>query len=840
MDAKSATQLIKSSIALVDAMAMADIEFTSTTGDAWKARCFLHEEQVPSLTISPKKGLFHCFSTGCNASGDVVSFYQQRYRLSFGEAIKKLADDFGLEIGLDGGSGQAQGRLLMLMGKMTDAFHDALMRGSQGAVARTYAKRRGVKDDTLRAFKVGYSPSVEFATGVAKRAGATDTELRLLGCGRRIAYQSKLIFPVSHPSGRWQVHHSGDFQRKDKDAPKYVGPAGDNPLQWEGAVFGLDVARKNANPKDRLVLVEGFFDALVLHSSGIKSVASALGSSPSAQQVGVLREHNFLNITVVFDQDKAGIAGVKKLVKSGTHGLSVRVGSLPSGDPDEYVLKHGIEGFQALMDQATTLGDFLIGSLAKLLAGGLGHKVEAVRELHGILTHLPAYESGLAYAELASILGVPAEDLRDAGVQADAPDTAASELALLAASVQEPSSLIEVKNAVGAREVWSTSKHRQLWLAIVEQHNKGVHEFTPDLLGRALPDGTEIPPLWDTPFGSVPYHLGVVKDAYMRRTLANSAKRLISATYDGHRDVVTVASEHLADIAGKLVTTEKREFTAPEQVEMLMSYIQERIGNNGTMPGIELGNRWKKLTDLLLGWQPSYHYMISALPKVGKTNLMLNFAKETIIERKVPGAIISLEMRERDLGLRLLSIMTGISNTRMKMGAVTEQEQATIEQAAVRYHEAPLHLVNAAGMTISEITSLMRKLRYVNGVEHFYLDYIQLIENPGKKEFHVAHTEVSRSLKNTISQLNVPLISMSQLGRAGIEGGGSAYIAGGMSYSRDCDFSAILKRRTEEDLMEDPVGNLTLDIDMNRHGESGSFIRLDFTPENLQIEEAAT
>lgn len=832
---------LKNFLSIGDVMLYYGVEFASMSGKSWKAKCWRHSDSTPSVSVSIDKGLFHCFSTGCDVSGDIVSFYQQYFNVEAPEAAKRLAEEFGVDaspfIALDQ-SGQTRERHFRIIGAITDACHSQL-RAVAGAKALAYVKKRGVDNATIDTFKLGFSQSPEFITKIAVANGATQGDCKALGLSLKYSYGNTILFPI-YSGGRPAFFYSKSLSGVNGEGPKYVGPGASHPLRGQGQMFGLQIARAHVREAKNLTLVEGFFDALVLHSKGFKNTVCMLGSSPRPDQMKIFNDIHVPQVTVLFDPDKAGTAGVMSAIKARQGTLKLKVGFIPEGDPDEYVIAHGKDALQSILDQSISAVDFILGAeIDNITAGDLGDRAGTIGTLVDLSKHLPKNEASLFFAEINKLTGVPVEDLMDSITVSEQPKGAESEAIVLAACLKDEMSMLQAENKFKGRNVWSVNRNFYIWNALTKLKKQKVIEYTPELVRQTVTEvklNGELDSLFTRDFSNFEYHANLVFDGYIRRTVRKSADKLLRGATDQSRDASDVISDHLSTLAKDVAGDGSKEFTSQQQVETAMDYIHSRMESDDEVPGIQLGADWRQLTQLTLGWQPSRMYLISALPKVGKTSLALNWTAEAAIKQRIPWVYFNLEMSERDLSLRILSILSGISNTRLAMGAIGDPEIVKLDEAAELYHQAPLYVVNAAGMMLPEIVNLMRKYVYSHGVRGVTMDYIQLIRhNNTKLQYWERHQDISTELKSAITELGIPLIGVSQLSKAATQGGGAANMGGAFKYLQDCDMAMELVKRDKDD--PSASGNLLLNIEYNRHGSGESSIDLMFDPESLRVRE---
>jgi len=337
-------------------------------GRHFKALCPFHKEKTPSFTVNTDKQIFHCF--GCGVGGNVFGFLIQHDRLTFPEAVRQLAEHVGVTVPerserserSDHGHIEA---LASLMEKVCQYYERMLAHPQQGRVAREYLQARGVTDATRAAFRLGLAP--DGWDHLVNAAGATQIspqQLEQAGLtlrGQRGAYdrfRNRLIFPIL--DARKRVIGFGGRSLDDRE-PKYLNSPETLLYQKSRALFGLAQAKEALTASKRAVIVEGYFDCVMLAQTEIANVVSPLGTALTAEQVRLLRRYAH-EVILAFDPDAAGeqatLRGIDLLIETG---LEVRVAQLPAGiDPDELVRAHGRAAIVGRLDQSVTILEFLL------------------------------------------------------------------------------------------------------------------------------------------------------------------------------------------------------------------------------------------------------------------------------------------------------------------------------------------------------------------------------------------------------------------------------------------------------------------------------------------------
>lgn len=341
------------------------------SGRNFKALCPFHKEKSPSFMVNADKQIFHCF--GCGVGGNIFGFLMQHDRLSFPEAVHQLADAAGLTVP-SGGLGPASNvktHLLTLMDKVCDYYERVLQESDDGHVAREYVNKRGVDEATRQFFRMGAAPAGwDKLIKAAKTKGVSAEKLEEVGLvvrnerfGYRDRFRNRFIFPIMDVRSR-VIGFGG--RSLDEQQPKYLNSP-ETPVYSKGKhLYGLAQA-KEAILKSRVaIIVEGYFDCVVLSGSGIKNVVSPLGTALTIEQVRLLKRYAD-TIVLAFDPDAAGEAatlhGIDRLIEVG---LRVQIARLPSGmDPDECLRHYGREKLEQWLNEGKNIFEFLMDVAAE-------------------------------------------------------------------------------------------------------------------------------------------------------------------------------------------------------------------------------------------------------------------------------------------------------------------------------------------------------------------------------------------------------------------------------------------------------------------------------------------
>jgi len=374
--------------------------------------CPFHDERTPSFHVSPDEKLYHCF--GCQESGNAFTFVMETEGVDFSAALEMLAKRFGVQLQTEREDPQAQARrnrrerLYTLMERATAYYARYLWEARESASAREYLLGRGLSEQTLREFRVGFSPSAWDRILVASRgAGFSDDELIASGLAQRSRsapgriydrFRGRIMFPCADLRGR--AVGFGARAMRENQQPKYLNTAEGELYHKREILYGVQVARAAAARAGEVILVEGYTDVLALHEAGLGNALGIMGTSLTEEQVGALEKIAPVLI-LCLDADTAGQeAMVRAASLVGARKLELRVVPLPAGrDPADLV---GLEGAGTLRDRvqrAIPFADFQVQRIVERpdVRSAEGRD-QAMRELLPIFAAIP---QGLLRDELA-------------------------------------------------------------------------------------------------------------------------------------------------------------------------------------------------------------------------------------------------------------------------------------------------------------------------------------------------------------------------------------------------------------------------------------------------------
>ena len=367
--------------------------------------CPFHKEKSPSFSVSPDKQIFHCF--GCGVGGNVIHFVSKIENLSFRETIEMLAEKSGVELPTI--EGEVDTKLLQLKSKVYEInqltaqfYHENLYKPS-AKPAQEYVKKRKLDNNTLKNFLIGYSGNFNELYLMLKQKGFTEEEILASSLVNKTQdgkfidrFRGRLMFPIQDTRNR-VIAFGGRVL--DDSKPKYINSP-ENIVYSKGRhLFGLNVAKKGDLKK--IIIVEGYMDAISLHQRGITNAVASLGTALTEAQGRLLRKSSE-QVIIGYDSDGAGQAATMRgLEILQSMGCDLRILQIEGAkDPDEFVVKYGPERFQKQVDKAISLVEYKIKVLKNTL--NIEHpndKIKFLKEIAKVLSKIDNEIEREVYAE---------------------------------------------------------------------------------------------------------------------------------------------------------------------------------------------------------------------------------------------------------------------------------------------------------------------------------------------------------------------------------------------------------------------------------------------------------
>ncbi len=410
---------IKNSVDIV--YIISDIILLKKVGRNYVGLCPFHTEKTPSFTVSPEKQIFYCF--GCGTGGNVFNFLMNHDGLSFFETAKMLAKRYGIEIPAQTMSPEQKRRiseresLLAANKQAMDFFKHSLLSDAEGKIALEYLKKRGIGENTITIFNLGFAPAgwdsvinyfskKNISHELVEKSGLIIKRKSKNGYYDR--FRNRIIFPIFDIS-KQVIGFGGRVM--DDSLPKYLNSPETSVYNKSRSLYGLHIAKEHCRASETVYIVEGYFDLLALHQHGILNSVATLGTSLTQAHVQLLRGFVGKNggFVLVYDSDEAGIKAAERSIKVFDKGhANAQILVLPEGyDPDSYLFKFGYESFMNEALKAKSIILFLIESAVKKHGLSIEGKIRIISDLKHPLANInDSVKRSLYIKELAEIIGI--------------------------------------------------------------------------------------------------------------------------------------------------------------------------------------------------------------------------------------------------------------------------------------------------------------------------------------------------------------------------------------------------------------------------------------------------
>jgi len=344
-------------------------------GANWVALCPFHKEKSPSFNVNPQRQIFHCF--GCHKGGDVFTFVKDYENIGFMDAVRRLAERAKIRIEFEPGASDQPARhvkeqLLQIHEQITQRWQTALANDAAGQIARDYLAKRGVPEEAVKLFRLGYAPDVwDDTVNWAKNKGH---ELPLVEKGGLILrkeggdhyydrFRGRLMFPICDEQGK-VIAFSGRVLAGDEKTAKYVNSP-ETPIFTKSKVFfGLDKSKRAVLDAGFALVCEGQLDLVACFMAGVQNVVAPQGTAFTTDHARIIKRY-VDEVVLCFDSDEAGQnAAVRSLDSLLASGLAIRVAMVPAPhDPDSFIKEFGAEAFRKLVEGADGFFDYLLKRL---------------------------------------------------------------------------------------------------------------------------------------------------------------------------------------------------------------------------------------------------------------------------------------------------------------------------------------------------------------------------------------------------------------------------------------------------------------------------------------------
>lgn len=389
-------------------------------GNNYIALCPFHKEKTPSFTISPDKQIFHCF--GCHEGGNIFSFISKIEGMSFPESVRFVGEIVGIRVENDSRTEEDNKfDKLREINRISMEFFHNIINTETGKSGFQYLLKRGVKEESIREFKLGFSPdswhSLVNYLNSKEIPPLLPSELGLIGIsdksGNSMKYydrfRGRVMFPIFDQNEN-VVGFGGRITGEGE--PKYINSQESIIYQKRKILYGFNIAKKHISELKRAIVVEGYMDVIGCHQAGVKNVVAPLGTALTSEQVRQLARYAG-EIILLFDSDSAGIAAsLRSIGIFDDISVDVKIAVLPDGDPFDYIARKGIRELMAVVDRSLKPVDFRIQRAAA--EGIKKDRVKVLIDIFNIIKDIEyETERSLYLKKVSSMLSIDENSVRN-------------------------------------------------------------------------------------------------------------------------------------------------------------------------------------------------------------------------------------------------------------------------------------------------------------------------------------------------------------------------------------------------------------------------------------------
>ncbi len=395
------------------------------SGVNYRARCPFHEEKTPSFFVSPSRQLWHCFG-GCNEGGDIFKFVMKIEGVEFVDALKMLADKAGVQLkqNKEWKKIKSERQTLLEINNQASKFYEfQLEKSKKGQEAKDYLLKRGLKEETIKKWRLGYAPDAwQSLSDFLVSKGRAREDLIKAGLivkkeeGKTFdRFRGRIMFPITGFNSEIIGFTGRIFDRSEKDEAKYLNTPATLLYDKSRALYGIDKARLEIRKKDFCVLVEGNVDCIMSHQAGVENCIAVSGTALTPLHLNIIKRYSN-NLVLAFDMDSAGRKATERAIDLAEKaGFEIKVISQAQDkDPADIVLKEGEEKWRQMVKEAKPVAEFFFN----LAVGGknLDFVEDKKKTLKEFLPKIKKMENKVEQSfwveKLASVLKSKEEDIR--------------------------------------------------------------------------------------------------------------------------------------------------------------------------------------------------------------------------------------------------------------------------------------------------------------------------------------------------------------------------------------------------------------------------------------------
>ncbi len=789
-------------------------------------------EENPSFKVSGNR--FKDWG-GEQHSGDVFAWAQIWHGISFVESIFHVANKAGLDLTeflKDPTPEELQESKYRQANKIAAEFMHQMLRDN-ATIRNDYLIRSGFTLDQIAPYQVGYCPTSDVLVNhVTKNIALNNDELFKLEFGRKDLFTNAIVYPVHNPYG--DVIGFYTRQLGVEGAP-YMGNKSDHPLHDPDVLYGMHVARKNLRGKSQLVVSEGFRDSIAVGSAG------AMGSAITKKQLSALSNYKISSIILLYDGDYTGWTKTLDLInKPDEFGKFLVLVARPpiDEDPHDVWRREGNAGIEALLTKARIPLEFYVDTnydTSKPLS--LTEQHTLLNSLQQYLTKVSGVQLDIAINYLSHLLSSSRERINDyvAEIKAEYSQlfNLEAERTLISSCMRHSSSYSAALSAGIFNNSFTLSAYKKLFEGCIASYYRFGDAYTPqNVLDETMAIyadqeliATTTTVLTDTYKYTEIASCEIVLDMWRRRTASDQASDLITKSRDLATPFVNIVEGFRKNLVTTTTSIRKQPRTPQELADELLAKVKERELAGGNLI---VGHDFYSMPCLnmaLGGIQPAHMITLAGDTGAGKSIAAMNIAHCLAVEQGIPTLWIGQEMVSYENMMRLASIISGISNTRIQSGSLDQLESIRFMDAVKKIHESQFYMAKPHMGTIDEIIAIVDEYRWKHGIQVLIWDYIGLIQAAEWQMRWSREQIIGYASKVVANQFAVDMglaaIILAQLNRDKMSEG-KHKVAGSFQIAQDSHDFMYISKKTKQQKEKDGItrGNRYLHIDKRRGGAS--------------------
>ena len=829
--------------------------------------CPFHGEiKNPSFGVHQQLQIYKCF--GCSQGGDVVSWTQNYFGMSVPEAIEKLAATYNVDLSAyyrPPTPEELQQQKYHTICETASKFLSKSLFSNQ-EIYNWYMNDTGFDIDQVVTYDVGYSNSpdtlIQHIFSTIK--DVTQDEIARLEFDNRLQWSNSLVYPIRDAMGLVSRFYTKPLSNSEAGG-KYIGTTHLHPLFSHKLIFGFNVLRKDLRKNNYSVRICEGFKAAIASGGG-----AVMGTTIHEEQIKLLKDHNIKEIKVAFDGDSAGRAASMRLLDNINifSGINVLLTNIPTDrQPDSIRKEFGKEALDIIFNTSVLPIQFFV-DLKRDSEGSLTieNKFSLVNELRDHLINISDVQLDLTSKYLSEVLGVDPGSIKEYVTDVKLTGTGLlnrdAEQAVLQTVMLNPKMWSSLKQAISDVKVFTGSGHQYLYSSMDIAHRKARDNGTADSVTvQVIRDEMKLNyPQWPEIYKIIDTVLSVqskyeftdallrIIDLYRRRQGIEQSRHLQATLQDLAKPTNEIMSKYRRNMVSSMDIKKDDTSTPPTLADATRREIEERSMRKSAI----IGHDFSLVRDIdgkdhvcmagtclaLSGIQKGHQIIISANSGVGKSILGLQIATSMSVcppvEDQVPVLWIPIEMTPVEIAMRQVSLISGINNSKVQAGMLTQIEQDRVTKALDMIAKSQFYCRKPKTCSIDEIFAIIDEYNFKYGIKGVILDYIQLIASGDQDKGLSREQVISRAshvMKNQVAEdMKIFSICISQQNRSNfVEGepGRIENIGGAYTLAQDADDVLLLAELTSDQMSDLKNGaNRKSFIDKRRGGSSD--ISIDF------------